>query len=265
MAGGFGQGGSGGASTLIPSLNPASPNDQWTYAASYPGNSSGVDTAFDRFTTSPPFNDPTNNFVKDTSFVAGTDPGPFGTTYTAHFIGDVDTKSNLPYVISYSTPSWNTRAVYSGQLPIPGWLAVHDVTNGTYISSYKLDVTEDAELLPTDQAALFQATIGYVSVSPSTNPTNGTAEILWSSPVYGYGRYTLQIGVLVPVRIQTIDTSGGMVTITWSGIGNSFQLQRRTALNSGNWNDIGGPVSVNTATDPNPPAGQAIYRVATLK
>jgi hypothetical protein len=112
-----------------------------------------------------------------------------------------------------------------------------------------------------DQTALFQGTIGYVTVSA---PTNGTAEILWSSPIYGYGRYTLTIGTPVPVRIQTIDTSGGMVTLTWSGIGNSFQLRRRSVLGSGSWTDIGGPVSVNTATDPSPPAGPVFYSVVTL-
>jgi hypothetical protein len=266
LQGGFGFGGSGGISSLTPSLDSSTPNDEWTYGSSYPGNSSGADSAFDRFYTSPPFEDPANNFIKDPSFVPGNDPSSFGAiTYAAHFIGDVDTKVNLPYVISYSTPSWNTRAVYgTNTMPLPGWLAVHDVTNGTYISSHKIDVTEDSELLSSDQAALFQGTIGYVRASAPTNPTSGTAEILWSSPIYGYGRYILTIGVPVPVRIQTIDNSGGTVTITWSGIGNTFQLRRRTVLGSGSWTDVGGPVSVKMATDPSPPAGTAFYSVVTL-
>jgi len=265
LPGGFVAGGDGGASSLIPSLNPLTPGDEWTYAASYPGNSSGADSSFSRFTTSPPFSDPGNNFLIDGSFLAGTDTGPFGAAYAAHFIGDVDTKAALPYVISYSTPSWNTRAVYGASTsPLPGWLAVHETTNGTFISSYKLDVTEDAELLSSDQAALFQATIGYVNVSAPSNPTNGTAEILWSSPVYGYGRYTLQIGVLLPAHILSIDTSGGVVTVTWSGFGNSFQLQRRSSLTSGTWVDVGTPVSGTSATDNIPPASLAFYRVATV-
>ena len=185
MPGGFGAGGSA-ASSLIPSQDPANPTDEWTYSSSYPGNSSGIDSSFVRMIATSPFADPGNNFTRDSTFTAATDAGSNAVKYSAHFIGDIDASASLNYVVSYSTPSWNSIGIGSPQQP--GWLALHNMTNGDLIATYQINVTEADELLSSDQAALFQATIGYVTVNTLAN---GTTEILWSSPVYGYGRYVI--------------------------------------------------------------------------
>ena len=183
MPGGFGAGGSA-ASSLIPSQDPSSPTDEWTYSSSYPGNSSGIDSSFVRMITTAPFLDPDNNFVRDGSFTPQVDSGSNCVKYSAHFIGDIDANANLNYVVDYSTPSWNSIGIGTPQQP--GWLALHNMTNGDLIATYPINVTEADELLSSDQTALFQATIGYVTIDQLPN---GSVEILWSSPVYGYGRY----------------------------------------------------------------------------
>lgn len=189
MAGGFGGGGSA-ASSLISSQDPANPTDEWSYSSSYPGNSSGADTTFSRMITTSPFADPANNFFKDSTFNPQADHGSNSVKYSAHFIGDIDANANLNYVVSYSTPSWNSIGIGSPQQP--GWLALHNMTNGDLIASYEIAVTEADELLSLDQAALFQGTIGYVTIY---TPTNGPVEVLWSSPIYGYGRYLISDNV----------------------------------------------------------------------
>ena len=201
MPGGFGAGGGGGASSLIPSQNPANATDEWSYSSGYPGNSSGADSGFYRFITTSPYLDPANNFVADGSFVAQPDGSSNAVRYAAHFIGDVDANSALNYVVAYSTPSYNSIGL--GIPQTPGWLAIHDSLTGKLLGSYRLNVTEADELLSLDQAALFQSTVGYVTINV---PTNGPVEVLWSSPVYGYGRYLVSDNARRFALDKTINT-----------------------------------------------------------
>jgi hypothetical protein len=200
MTGGFGAGGSA-ASSLIPGQDPANPTDEWTYSSSYPGNSAGSDSSFVRMITTAPFADPDNNFVVDPTFTPQSDGGSNSVKYSAHFIGDIDASANVNYVVAYSTPSWNSIGIGSPQQP--GWLALHDMITGNLIATYQINVTEADELLSSDQAALFQATIGYVTMD--TLPS-GTVEILWSSPVYGYGRYLVSDNAKRFTLDKTINT-----------------------------------------------------------
>jgi hypothetical protein len=173
----------GGTSTPIPSRDPATPSDEWDYAGIYPGNSSGADSSYSRYTVSPPF---TDNYTRDATFTAPADPFTYLEKYLALFIGDVDANKDLDYLAVYSTPSWNSRTVFGpNAVPRPGWLALN-THEGRFLSAHKIDITEDAELLTTDQASLFQGTIGFVSLNKLTD---GTVEVLWSGTIYGYGRY----------------------------------------------------------------------------
>ncbi len=182
---GFGNAAGGTFSTLIPSQDASTPTDAWLYGGSYPGNSAGIDTTLYRFTAAFPYT--TNQpFAKDNSFIAQGDAGSNCVIYTVHFLASADANPNLNYIATYSTPSWNSIAIGTPQEQ--GWLGLHNLTNGDLIASCKISVTEADELLPADQAALFAATYGYVTVS---TPSNGPMEILWSSPVYGYGRYLI--------------------------------------------------------------------------
>lgn len=78
----------------------------------------------------------------------------------ANFSGSVDAHPDFGFVVHYSTPSWNSAAIGS---PLrPGWLALHDLTNGNFIVAHQLSVTEVDELLATDNTALFLGTVGSV-------------------------------------------------------------------------------------------------------
>jgi len=95
----------------------------------------------------------------------------------------VDAHSKFDFLVHYSAPAYNHSAVGGYK---PGWLAIHDRTNGTFIAAHQLCVTEADELLTADNTALFIGCLGSVSMYPMDD---GTAEILWTSEIYGYGRY----------------------------------------------------------------------------
>jgi hypothetical protein len=222
----------GGISTPVPSGDAAAPDDLWVYAGIYPGNSNGTDSSYSRYIVSPPF---TDNFSADASFTAPLDAASTNDVhYRADFIGDVDANAAVPYLVSYSTPSWNSRAVGIPD-PRPGWLAL-STPDGTFVSSHELNVTEDTELLPTDQASDFQGTIGFLSLNKLTD---GTVEVLWSGTIYGYGRYLVQTGQTTGPSLS-ISLSNSVATISWGTDANGFTLQTATSLSgTPTWSSVG--------------------------
>jgi hypothetical protein len=246
--------GAGGAmSTATPSGDPTTPDDLWVYAGIYPGNSNGIDSSYSRYTASPPFTDP---FSRDSSFTAPSDPSTNSLKYVAQFIGDVDVNTNTPYVVSYSTPSWNSRAVGINP-PVPGWLAL-TTPDGTFVSAFKIDITEDAELLSADQASDFQGTIGFLKLNKLAD---GSIEVLWSGTIYGYGRFLIQ----TTGPELSISRSGQSATLTWGSDATGFTLETTSALPAASsaWTTVGvaGQGSLATSyTLPSTPAVQ-FYRL----
>jgi hypothetical protein len=184
--GAFRQGGYGtaadNASSFIPSQDPYTPDDIWYFGGSYPFNSDGLDKVY-RAKASPAFNE-YNFFVSDSTFGAQPDPNTNNLyRYTAQFCGSVDAHPALDFIVNYSTPPYNSPGVGPHQ---PGWLAIHDVTNGAFIASYELPASDLDEYLTGDGSMLWMGCHGSVSLSPLAD---GTAEILWTSEVFGYGRY----------------------------------------------------------------------------
>jgi hypothetical protein len=185
MTGGFGNA-AGNLSNFIPDPTGTSPEDIAFYGGSYPNNSSGSDTLFYKAKASPPFTDPANLFTTDSSFIARPDPNTNNLTrYQALFSGSCDVHPDLDFIVHYSTPPYNPTAVGGDK---PGWLAIHDRTNGNFMASYQLAVSGAAEFLPDDNSPLFIGCIGSVSLYPLPD---GTAEVLWTSEIYGYGRYII--------------------------------------------------------------------------
>jgi hypothetical protein len=219
----------GGISSPVPSGDPASPNDLWVYAGIYPGNSNGTDSSYSRYIASLPF---TDAFVQDSTFIAPLDSSTNTVKYQAHFIGDVDANPNVPYLVTYSTPSWNSRAVGIDP-PQPGWLAL-STPDGNFVSALKVDITEDAELLSADQASDFQGTIGFLKLNKLSD---GTTEVLWSGTIYGYGRYLIQTGG----PALSVALSGGIATLTWDNDAAGYTLETATALAAASttWSTVG--------------------------
>ena len=120
-----------------------------------------------------------------------------------------------------STPSGNSRAI---NIPDPrsGWLAL-TAPDGTFVYAHELKVTEDVELLPADQAADFQGTLGFVQLNQLTD---GTLEVLWSGTIYGYGRYLAQ----TTGPSLMIGWSGKVATIGWGPEANGFTLETAGSL-----------------------------------
>lgn len=183
MNGGFGNA-AGNISNFIPDPTGASPDDLAFYGGSYPGNSSGADSTLYKAIGIAPFNDPANTFFNDGTFSAKTDPNTNSLTrYRATFQGSCDVHPDVDFVVNYSTPPYNPTAVGGDK---PAWLAIHDRTNGNFIASYKLNVSGCDEYLPDDNSSLFIGCLGSVSMYPLAD---GTAEVLWTSEIFGYGRY----------------------------------------------------------------------------
>ena len=189
---GFGNA-SGGASEIVEAIDPEFPGDVWIYVSSYPGSSRGDDTTFYRFIGFPPFDE---SFSKDAEFVATKNSIAPLTAYRTEFITDVATKPDLDFVVTYSTPSWNSRAI-EREIRSPGWLAVHGV-NGSVRSVYLLDVTEDDEVIPDDSGTPNRSsatgTLGSVELNILGSNEDGSDEIelLWFSGIYGFGRYQIK-------------------------------------------------------------------------
>jgi hypothetical protein len=189
---GFGSA-SGGASEIVEAIDPEFPGDVWIYVSSYPGSSRGDDTTFYRFIGFPPFDE---SFTKDAEFSATKNTIAPLTAYRTEFISDVATKSGLDFVVTYSTPSWNSRAIQRA-IRSPGWLAVHGV-EGAVRSVYLLDVTEDDEVIPDDTGTPNRSsatgTLGSVELNILGTNEDGSdkIELLWFSGIYGFGRYQIE-------------------------------------------------------------------------
>ena len=183
MNGGFGNA-AGNFSNFIPDPNGTSPDDIAFYGGSYPGNSSGTDSTLYKASGVAPLNDPTLTFSNDGTFSAKPDPNTNNLArYLTLFQGSCDVHPDVDFLVNYSTPPYNSPASAPHQ---PGWLAIHDRTNGNFIASYQLPGSDLDEYLPADSSMLFMGAIGSVSLYPLAD---GTAEVLWTSEVFGYGRY----------------------------------------------------------------------------
>lgn len=208
----------GGATSTPVSPDPAMPDDKAVYAGIYPGNSNGTDSSYSRYVAVPPF---TENFTRDSAFTAPRDPFTYLEKYRADFIADVDANQATNLLAVYSAPSWNSRAV-GISTPRPGWLAL-TTPDGRFLSSHLIDVTEDAELLPTPKASIFQGTVGAVSLN--VLPT-GETEVLWSGMIYGYGRY-----LVTPYGPALVIPEGGLPPGPFPG----------NSVSAANWVAQGGP------------------------
>ena len=189
---GFGNA-SGGASHIVDQIDPEFPGDVWIYVSSYPGSSRGDDSTYYRFSGFPPFDE---SFTKDAAFNATKNGGAPLTAYRTEFITDIATLSDLDFVVTYSTPSWNSRTI-EREVRSPGFLAVHG-HDGTVRSVYQLNVTEDDEVIPDESGTPNRASatglFGGVEINVLGTNEDGSEnlELLWYSGIYGFGRYQIE-------------------------------------------------------------------------
>jgi hypothetical protein len=112
----------------------------------------------------------------------------------------------------------------------PGWLAVHNASDGTVMGLRKLNVTEALNVLPGTNAPPGEFLVGYwvyaipqggVELYPVLNSAQETvgAEVLWWSATYGYGRYYIDNP---PALSLTATRVGNAVRLEWLG---TAQLQ----------------------------------------
>ena len=255
----------GGTSHIIPAqFDDASPTEEWIYGTVYPGSDNGIASPIRLGIRDTEFSD---DFALE-NFAAESDPDG---EYERRFVSDVDVDDGFPFVVSYATPSWNTNTVLGGDFR-PGWIAVHDF-DGLFVQAHKLDITEEAELIvdPLYDSAQWHGTLGRVEVNVLEGMEDGTAEILWYSGIYGYGRYLYGTTTepdrvtanSLPFQITAIERDGSNVNLTWaSRPGQSFTVEN--SANLVDWLEVSDGVASQgestSLTVENAPADVQYYR-----
>ena len=185
---------SGGVSKLVihGGLDPFFPDTLVAYGSSYPGSDGGMGTSFYRYW----WDAEIGEFVKDGDFWTAEKLGDAdsATEYRTEFITDADSANGLPYVVAYSTPSWNSLSA-NGGVYAPGWLAVHDASgsldkDGAILSSHMIGVYESDEMFDAETAD-WHGALGEIDVNIPAAASEGACEILWCGGQYGYGRYII--------------------------------------------------------------------------
>lgn len=262
----------GGGSSIIVAPFGETPTQEWIYGTFYPGGSNGVDTSIVRNVRDPANNEPFGS----SAFVFQTDE-EIG--YIGRFITDTEVHPDFPYLVSYSTPSWNSPVVGFDE-PVPGWIAVHDQFydpdlvdpetgdgRAKLMGLHRLEVTEADELV--GATSLWHGTLGELNINVLPGMRPGQAELLWHSGAYGYGRYILDFA---PKAIEITDIKRIAIdeaSLSWtSEAGTYYAIESSTTLEPGSWqvmlnSIVGEDDELNTAiVSVDPDAGQIFLRIA---
>jgi hypothetical protein len=181
--------GIGGAQSNI--IHSAEFQEDYLFVSGYGNFSGGNDSSFYRFVR---FDD-TMPFESDTQYFTATGkPDASDPEYLANYVGGLGGHDDVPYIVVYSTPSWNTSVKDT-----PGFLALHlinpgpeDEKGGAYVTDLLLPVYSKEEYrLPTDTASDWFGTQGTVEVNVPEGAEPGAFEILWGGGIFGYGLFTV--------------------------------------------------------------------------
>lgn len=249
----------GGGSSIITAPFGDTPTQEWIYGSLYPGGSNGVDTGIARNVRDKAAEEPfgSSSFDMETDEEIG---------YIARFISDAEVHPNFPYLVTYSTPSWNS-AERGFDPPAPGWIAFHDQFfdpdvldpetgdgKAKLIGLHKIDVTEADEIV--GASALWHGTLGELNINVLPGMRPGQAEVLWHSGVYGYGRYVVDFAPKAIEVTNIARVSAEEATMSWtSETGKFYAIEASTSLEQGSWEIVANSIpgaegDVTTATFP---------------
>ena len=240
----------GGSSSIVPALFGETATQEWVYGTFYPGGSNGVDTKIVRNVRDIALDEPFGGSTFDIQI-----DEEIG--YLGRFFSDTDVHPKFPYLVSYSTPSWNSSVV--GVDPAEGgWIAIHDQftdalgdpefgeDKAALLAVHRIVATEAEEFInPSDEApsSIFHGTLGQVTINVLPGMRPGQAEVLWHSGIYGYGRYILDFA---PKQIEV--TSVGRVSaeeasISWtSEVGIYYRVETSSSLEADSWQVVNASV-----------------------
>ena len=165
------------------------------------------------------------------------------------------------------------RLLASGALD--GTTRLWNVTNETDVrvlpsgDTLALDFSPDGKLLLTASAGIlkFWRVADGRLVSSFDGETQGAVTAVDISPdgklfAYGRGDGTLVLARM-PLWVESIARANSAITLNWQGGSGLYQLQQRTNLTQGTWQNVGSPTTATAAT--NGIGSSAIfYRVQSL-
>ncbi len=186
--GGIGTGGVGS----IPVVNEEF-GEEWMFANGFPGSGDRIY----RFLRP---NGTTEDFFQDVADLWDPTADPTDLPETQKYMKwnviDVAAADGLPYIAALTLPKWQSRS--NPDLDeSTAWVALHSIAldpnddgvEGDFISSYQIDSREGDELQGTaDEDAWDAAYLATIHMSVPEGFPEGTAEILWSGGVNGFGR-----------------------------------------------------------------------------
>jgi hypothetical protein len=92
--------------------------------------------------------------------------------------------------------------------------------------------------------------------------TDVNLNLVGTDTVTGFGMAVVYSPVVPPeISMSGITVQGSTVTVTWEGGLPPFQLQRRSSLTEGSWEDVGSATSAREATDTVGAESMMFYRV----
>lgn len=173
----FGDG--GGASSLL-----IYEGDDFVYNAQYPGTGGGSGNTFKRFFWSG------DEWLEDPLFTVELNEDADGIAESrGDWIHDIEAHPAFPDLIfALGSPA------YGGDTPTPGFINIYSQDffgePAQLLAWHRHNVTrESQEML--DNHPIWYGTMGNLDINVLPGFAPGSAEILWYSGIYGYGRYTI--------------------------------------------------------------------------
>ncbi len=247
---------------------------QWVFATTYPGANDGLsETSVLRYLLTTSFGGGWELLETTAIELTGIPSNENQPAYQPQFLTEVALPETLQgisnWIVTYSTPSYNS-SLLDLESPTPGWLALHPRDGGAALATHLIPVNESMELIPAEDhpAALFHSTHGTLRTSIPPRAKPDTFEILWSSGIYGYGRYLvgeLEPPIVAPEIFGIGFNQRGIIVYWDPEVGGRFQLQRTISLSDPDWQNVGVPTISNRVIDRDPLQSAAFYRVLLVE
>ncbi len=211
-------------------------------------------------------------FSPDGSLLAS---GSYDTTAILWRVSDGTPLRTLPHGYQIKAVQFSPDGHLLASGALDGTTRLWNLTNETDIrvlpagDTLSLDFSPDGKLLLTASAGIlkFWRVDDGRLVTSFDGETQGAVTAVDISPdgknfAYGRGDGALVLARM-PLWVETITHTSGQITLQWQGGSGLYQLQQRTNLTQGTWQNLGSPTAATSSTNATG-ADSLFYRVQSL-